>query len=176
MHSILCDLFQRPKCLTLLLCCAVGSAVEHGPPLGTAGSVMEAASDRIIIEVYRNKIMLETKQYWGSSRTAEEILSRLRDNQMVGDLREGDLPISVSDNLESFKSYQLHLAEPGVICCDTVFVHSRLHAVLSLRLLLDESACITLASPCLLDAFRPERASASLLCIIPTLAHALLII
>ncbi len=103
---------------------------------------MEAAPRCITIKVYRNKILLETKRYANPPKPAGDILDRLRDIQMVGDLRHGDLLLSASDMLGGAATYELHL-KPGVISFDTSFLHRRLLSIMSIRLLLDHNAHMT---------------------------------
>ena len=73
--------------------------------------------ERIMIEIYRDGNLLDQKPFAGPTKPAGEILDRLKDIQMVGELRQGAMCLSASDMLKSTSTYQLHLAQQGVQAC-----------------------------------------------------------
>ncbi len=107
----------------------------------------DSSMGRVTVEIYKNKILLETKLYV-PPKPAGEILDHLRDNHMEGDLRLGDLSLSATDILGDTATYELHLAEPGVISFDIAFLQCWLHRHLAVRILSDHNACLTDDSFC----------------------------
>lgn len=92
--------------------------------------MQEAVADRIVIQIYKGKTQVDLKRYRDPPKRAAEILRRLQDSQLLGDLRDGDDSLSGSDMMYGNILYKLYCDDKaGVIQLKSSY-HSHIACVL----------------------------------------------